>query len=137
MICRRVTYFTDSAMIEYYQKTCCWNSKSTKNKNYVRNYARCTTLKNHFLQFMLGHTTAMRISKYTTRKWFLSLTTFCKLLHPCYCFIYWGIPNNILLFLAEQISLSLMSFYYVQDVYQKKLSGPRLDKRQTWSQESP
>ena len=137
MICRRVTYFTDSAMIEYYQKTCCWNSKSTKNKNYVRNYARCTTLKNHFLQFMLGHMTAMRISKYTTRKWFLSLTMFCKLLHPCYCFIYWGIPNNILLFLAEQISLSLMPFYYVQDVYQEKLSGPRLDKRQTWSQESP
>ena len=41
---------------------------------------------------------------------------FCKLLHPC-CFIYWGIPNNVLLFSTEQISI--MQFYYVQDVYQK------------------
>ena len=88
VICRRVTYFTDSAMIKYYQKTCSWNSKSTKNKNYVKNYDRCTTLKHDFLWFTLGHMTVMRISKYTTRKWFLSLTMFCKLLHPCYSFIY-------------------------------------------------
>ena len=39
-ICKRVTYFTDSEMIEYYQKTCGWNSKSPKTKNYVTNYAR-------------------------------------------------------------------------------------------------
>ena len=33
MTCRRSTYFTDSEMIEYYQKTCGWSSKSTKTKN--------------------------------------------------------------------------------------------------------
>ena len=30
MICRRVTYFADLEMIEYYQKMYAWNSKSTK-----------------------------------------------------------------------------------------------------------
>ena len=40
-----VTYFTDLEMIEYYQKTCGWNSKSSKTKDYVRNYARYTKLK--------------------------------------------------------------------------------------------
>ena len=49
------------------------------------------------------------------------------------CFIYWAIPNNILLFLAEQISY--MQFYDVQDVYQKNQLGTRLDKRQKWCQE--
>ena len=33
MIWKRVTYFTDSEMIECYQKKCGWNSKSTKTKN--------------------------------------------------------------------------------------------------------
>ena len=51
-------------------------------------------------------------------------STFCKLFHPRYYFIYWEVPNNILLFLAEQISL--MPFYYVQDVYQKNQLGTRL-----------
>ena len=44
----------------------------------------------------------------------LALTTvivkfdmFYKLLHPYYYFIYWEMPNNILLFLAKQISLLL------------------------------
>ena len=37
---------------------------------------------------------------------------------------------NILLFLTEQVSPSLMPFYYVQDVYQKNQLGTRLDKRQ-------
>ena len=45
MICRRVTYFTDSEMIEYYKKTCDWNSKSMETKNYIRNYARYAMLK--------------------------------------------------------------------------------------------
>ena len=63
MICRRVTYFTDLEMIEYYQKTCSCNSKSKKTKNYLRNYSRYTTLKNNFLLFTLGHMTVMRISK--------------------------------------------------------------------------
>ena len=63
MICRRATYFTDSEIFEYYQKMCSRNSKSTKNKNYVQNYTRCTMLKNHFLWFTLGRMTVMRISK--------------------------------------------------------------------------
>ena len=33
---------------------------------------------------------------------------------------------NIFLFSAEQIILSLMLFYYVQNVYQKNMPGPRL-----------
>ena len=37
--------------------------KSMKTGNYVINYARYTTLKNHFLWFMLGRVTVMRISK--------------------------------------------------------------------------
>ena len=49
---------------------------------------------------------------------------FCKLLHPCYCFIYWGIPNNLLLFSAEQISL--IPFYIVEDTYHKNQLGARL-----------
>ena len=36
-------------------------------------------------------------------------------------------PNNMLLFLAEQINL--MPFYYVQDVYQKSQLRTRSDKR--------
>ena len=35
---------------------------------------------------------------------------FCKLLHPCYCFIYWEILNNILLFLAEHVNLIFLGF---------------------------
>ena len=49
---------------------------------------------------------------------------FCILLHPFYCFIYWGMPNNILLFSAEQISL--MPFHYVQDLYKKKTAGKKI-----------
>ena len=45
LIFRRATYFRDSEMIEYYQKMCNWNSKSTKTKNDIRNYA--STLKTH------------------------------------------------------------------------------------------
>ena len=63
MICRRATYSTDSEMIEYYQKTWGRNSKSTKNKNYVTNYARCTTLKNELLWFTLRRIPVLRISK--------------------------------------------------------------------------
>ena len=37
-------------------------------------------------------------------------------------------PNNILLFLAEQISLIL--FYYVQDILEKPV-GNKVDKRQS------
>ena len=58
MICRRTTYFIDSEMIGYHQKTCGWNRKSMKSKDYVRNYART-----HYLWFMLGPITVMRISK--------------------------------------------------------------------------
>ena len=43
------TYFTDLEMTEYNQKTCGWNSESMKTKNYVRNYARYSTLKKSFL----------------------------------------------------------------------------------------
>ena len=39
--------------------------KSTKTKNYVINYARYTTLKNHFLWFTLGRVTVIRISDKT------------------------------------------------------------------------
>ena len=49
MICRRVTHFTDSEMVKYYQKTWGSNSKSAKTKNYITNYARYTMLKNHGL----------------------------------------------------------------------------------------
>ena len=61
MLCRRATYFTDSEMIEYYQKMCGWNSKSAKTKNDVKSYARYPMLKNHFLWFALGCMTVMRI----------------------------------------------------------------------------
>ena len=54
MICRRVTYFTDSEIIEYYQKTCSWNSKPAKTKNYITNYARYTMLKKSFLMVYVG-----------------------------------------------------------------------------------
>ena len=37
--------------------------KSTKTKNYVINYGRYTTLKNHFLWFKFGRLTVMRISE--------------------------------------------------------------------------
>ena len=63
MIRRRATYFTDSEMFKYYQKTCGWNRKSKKAKNYVRNYTRYTMLKNHFMLLTLGLMTVMRISK--------------------------------------------------------------------------
>ena len=63
MICEKAIYFTDLEMIKYYQKTCSSNSKFKKTKNYVTNYARCTTLKKYFLWFTLGHMTVMRISK--------------------------------------------------------------------------
>ena len=53
MTCRRATYLKDSEMIEYYQKVSNWNTKSTKTKNYVTNYARYTTLKNHFVDQMI------------------------------------------------------------------------------------
>ena len=36
MICKRATYFKDSEMIEYYQKTCGLKSKSRKTENYVK-----------------------------------------------------------------------------------------------------
>ena len=49
MICRRVTHFTDSEMVKYYQKTWGSNSKSAKTKNCITNYARYTMLKNHGL----------------------------------------------------------------------------------------
>ena len=62
MICTRATYYTDLEMIEHYQKTCDWNSKSTKTKNYVTNYSRYTMLK-IFLWLTLGRITVMRISK--------------------------------------------------------------------------
>ena len=55
IICRRATYFTDLVMTEYYQKMCDGNSKSLKNKNYIRNHARYSVLKNYFLWFALGH----------------------------------------------------------------------------------
>ena len=121
MISGRATYFTDLEMVEYYQKICSWNSKSTTNKNYRRNYARCTTLKNHFLWFMLGCMTVVNISKMIVK-----FNEFCKFLHSCYCFIYWGIPNNVFFFSTEHISLSLMLFYYVQNVYQKNMPQTRL-----------
>ena len=60
MICRRATYFTDLEMIEYFQKTCGWNSQSPKT---ATNYARYTTLKNLVIWFTLGHMTVTRISK--------------------------------------------------------------------------
>ena len=37
--------------------------KSTKTKNFEINYARYTTLKNHFLWFTMGRMTVKRISK--------------------------------------------------------------------------
>ena len=63
MICGRATYFTDSEMIKYYQKACDWNSKSTKTKNDVINYARYIMLKNQLLWFTLGCMTVMKILK--------------------------------------------------------------------------
>ena len=116
MVCRSMIYFIDLKIFKYYQKACGWNSKSTKTKNYVTNYARynCTIIQTLY-KFL------------TTKKWLWSLTTLCKLLHPCYCFMYWGVAKNILLFLDEQIKL--MPFYYAQDLYQKNQLVTRLDKR--------
>ena len=48
MICRGATCFTDSEMMEYYQKTCGWKNMPIKTKNYVTYYIRYTTLKKHF-----------------------------------------------------------------------------------------
>ena len=45
MIAEVLTYFTHLEMIEHYQKTCSWNSKSSKTKDYVRNYGEYTKLK--------------------------------------------------------------------------------------------
>ena len=53
-ICKRATYFTYLEMIEYYQKTCDWNSKSLKTENYVTNYARYTTLNKLILMVYVG-----------------------------------------------------------------------------------
>ena len=71
----------------------------------------------------------MTLWKFLTekRKRLQCLNTFCKFLHPCYCFFYWAIPNNILLFLAGQINLIL--FYYLENVYQKNHLRTGLDKR--------
>ena len=41
-------------MTEYNQKTWGWNSESIKTKNYVRNYARYSTLKKSFLVVYIG-----------------------------------------------------------------------------------
>ena len=40
MVYRRVIYFIYLNIIEYYQKSCGWNSKSTKTKNYATNYTK-------------------------------------------------------------------------------------------------
>ena len=95
-ICKRVTYFTDSEMIEYYQKMCGWNSKSPKTKNFVTNYTRYTMLKKSFLMVYVGTCHCCENSKTklwstisglkrwhytfltTKRKWLQSLTMFCK-----------------------------------------------------------
>ena len=58
--CYRIT---DLGMIEYYQKTCGWNSKSTKTKKYVKNYSRYSTLKNRFLCVTLGYVPLIRMLK--------------------------------------------------------------------------
>ena len=65
MVCRRATYFVHWGMIEYYQKVAGEIARQQKVKDiiYLRNYVKYTTLKNHFLWFMLGHITVMRISK--------------------------------------------------------------------------
>ena len=46
---------------------------------------------------------------------------------PLLLFYLLRIPSNILLFLAEQISLML--FYYIKDAYQKNKLGTRSNKR--------
>ena len=131
MICRRATYFTDSEMIEYYQNMCNWNSKSRKTRNCDKlhqiHYARKQFLIIYVGMYNCYENVKINLwSKFSIlkpwhcrnfqlqKKWLLSLTTFCKLLQPFYCFIYWGIPNIVLLLLAEQINVML--FYYVQDV---------------------
>ena len=63
MIYRGATYFIDSEMIRNFQKMCGYNSESTETKNYLKNYARYTTLKNYFLWLTFGRMTIMRISK--------------------------------------------------------------------------
>ena len=55
-------HFTDSEMIEYYQKMCGWSSKSTKTKNCSKLH-QIYYAKNHFLWLMLGLMAVMRISK--------------------------------------------------------------------------
>ena len=51
MMWKRATYFTDSEMIKYYQKTCGWNSKCTKTRKHITNNTRYTTLKINFYGF--------------------------------------------------------------------------------------
>ena len=63
MIYRGATYFIDSEMIRNFQKMCGYNRESTETKNYLKNYARYTTLKNYFLWLTFGRMTIMRISK--------------------------------------------------------------------------
>ena len=55
MICRRATYFPDSEMIEHYQKTCSWNSKSKKTKKYVTNCARYIPKKSFLKVYVRMH----------------------------------------------------------------------------------
>ena len=107
MICKRVTYFTDLEIIEYYLKMCGWNSKSLKTKNYVTNYARYATLKKSFLMVYIGTYDCYENIKTklwstisilkpwhykiltTKRKWLQSLTKFCK-----FCNLLFYLPRD-------------------------------------------
>ena len=54
MIYRRVTYFIDSEMIEYYQKTCGWNSKSMKTKKLHKKLCQIHYAKKSFTMVYVG-----------------------------------------------------------------------------------
>ena len=56
MVCRRATYFVHWGMIEYYQKSCGWNSKTTKSKRYyiLKKLCKIHYTKKSFLTVYVG-----------------------------------------------------------------------------------
>ena len=63
MICRSNNIFYSFGNDRILPKNVRLKQKSTKTKNYVTNYARYTTLKNHFLWFKSERMTVTKISK--------------------------------------------------------------------------
>ena len=66
MICRRAICFTDSEMIEYYQKKRVAEIASLQTQKIHNRLCQIHYIKKHPSWFTLGHMTVMRISKYNS-----------------------------------------------------------------------